>query len=379
MPVNLNQMIKQSIVYGYLFSQPFATYVDANPSTEQEPIRQTEQLISTHHNQTVRIMQKKANKHANVTIKSFYDRENQLKHTVRDFQAITNAQEETNLSTLSKNEEIGEEEDEKTVDEEMKETIAEKEERSAQPMEQVKVMEINEANQEEDKDEEEDHIKQVKKLAPEVYPWLISDEVTEIQKSLQFLDLYKGEIDGIYGPLTKEALEEAASLFDLDIDFTVPVQESVQETAVHETETVEKEKKDQPEAAKEEHYEVETVNSPRDQIINHARSLLGSPYVWGGDSPNGFDCSGFIQYIFQQEDITIPRTVSDIWNFSSPVDSPSIGDLVFFETYKAGPSHMGVYIGDDQFIHAGLSNGVVTANLSDSYWQERYLGAKRIH
>ncbi|WP_231784263.1 C40 family peptidase [Lentibacillus sp. JNUCC-1] len=98
----------------------------------------------------------------------------------------------------------------------------------------------------------------------------------------------------------------------------------------------------------------------------------------GRYDPGGFDCSGFIQYVFQAHNVTAPRTVSDMWNFTSPVNDRSIGDLVFFETYKPGPSHMGVYIGNGQFIHAGTSTGVTTASLDDNYWEKRYIGTRRI-
>lgn len=81
---------------------------------------------------------------------------------------------------------------------------------------------------------------------------------------------------------------------------------------------------------------------------------------------------------FSEQNITIPRTVSEIWNFSTPVSSPSVGDLVFFETYRQGPSHLGLYIGNNEFIHAGSSNGVVISNLDDDYWDSRYIGSKRI-
>src|SRR5699024_4021081 len=102
----------------------------------------------------------------------------------------------------------------------------------------------------------------------------------------------------------------------------------------------------QKEDVSEEHDEIKIVQSEgysdHNDIIEAARSFIGTPYVWGGESESGFDCSGFIQYVFQTQDITIPRTVSDIWNFAQPVDSPSVGDLVFFETYQPGPSHLGL-------------------------------------
>src|SRR5699024_1027367 len=116
-----------------------------------------------------------------------------------------------------------------------------------------------------------------------------------------------------------------------------------------------------------------------DSIISAATSFIGTPYVWGGSSPGGFDCSGFIQYVYGTQNVTIPRTVNEIWNFSTSVSSPSVGDLVFFETYQPGPSHLGIYLGAGNFVHAGSSRGVEISNLNDNaYWNTRYIGAKRV-
>ncbi len=113
-------------------------------------------------------------------------------------------------------------------------------------------------------------------------------------------------------------------------------------------------------------------------FIQYALNLIGTPYIWGGTTPNGFDCSGFIKYVFAKKGIHIPRTISEIWDYGKAVQKPSVGDLVFFETYKPGPSHAGIYLGGGQFIHSGSSKGVTISKLSHSYWSKRYLGSKRI-
>ncbi|WP_174728028.1 LysM peptidoglycan-binding domain-containing protein [Mesobacillus harenae] len=111
-------------------------------------------------------------------------------------------------------------------------------------------------------------------------------------------------------------------------------------------------------------------------LVSEAKKHIGTPYVWGGSTTAGFDCSGYLQFVFNKAGVSIPRTVSDIWNASKSVSSPKVGDLVFFETYKPGPSHAGIYLGDNKFIHAGSSRGVEISDMNNSYWKPRYLGAK---
>ncbi|AIE60078.1 peptidoglycan-binding protein [Bacillus methanolicus] len=115
-------------------------------------------------------------------------------------------------------------------------------------------------------------------------------------------------------------------------------------------------------------------------LIGDAAELLGTRYQWGGTTPEkGFDCSGFLVYVFEKQSIYLPRTVALIWNAGKQVDKPSVGDLVFFETYRPGASHAGIYIGKNQFIHCGSSTGVTISNLTSKYWSDRYLGAKRYY
>ncbi|WP_144509555.1 C40 family peptidase [Bacillus sp. FJAT-22090] len=108
--------------------------------------------------------------------------------------------------------------------------------------------------------------------------------------------------------------------------------------------------------------------------------LAGIPYLYAGNTIAGFDCSGFIHYVHTQAGLTITRQSSESYfTQSAPVSTPVIGDLVFFEnTYKEGISHMGIYIGNDEFIHAG-SKGVEIAKLSNVYWKEHFVSFKRFH
>ncbi|WP_433959466.1 LysM peptidoglycan-binding domain-containing protein [Cytobacillus horneckiae] len=124
----------------------------------------------------------------------------------------------------------------------------------------------------------------------------------------------------------------------------------------------------------------ENVSGNAAAILNEAKKYLGTPYVWGGSSPSGFDCSGFIYYVLNQTGTNIGRTSTEgYYSRSYYVDTPQPGDIVFFEgTYKSGPSHLGFYLGNNEFIHAS-SNGVEITNLNNSYWKKHFDGFKRFY
>ena len=105
------------------------------------------------------------------------------------------------------------------------------------------------------------------------------------------------------------------------------------------------------------------------------------PYRNGGSDPSGFDCSGFTQYVFAQHGIALPRETREQFRIGEKIGLKDIriGDLVFFQTVAKGPSHVGIVVDDDQFVHAPSSAGVVRIeHLSLPYWSRRFIAARRL-
>ncbi len=123
----------------------------------------------------------------------------------------------------------------------------------------------------------------------------------------------------------------------------------------------------------------------QDSIIETARSYLGSPYKYGGNSTEtGIDCSAYVKKVFSFFDVNLPRTVRTIHKYAKgnwiEVNSLEKGDLVFFETDRPFPSHIGIYIDKGNFIHASSARGeVVISNLDEPYYAKTYIGAKRVY
>lgn len=118
------------------------------------------------------------------------------------------------------------------------------------------------------------------------------------------------------------------------------------------------------------------------EIVSIAKNYLEVPYQYGGTTPNGFDCSGFLVYIFKKIGIDLPRTAATQYGAGSAVAQKDLvpGDLVFFKNTYDNPGiiHSGLYIGENQFISATTSKGVKIDSLNSSYWGPKYVGAKRV-
>lgn len=120
-----------------------------------------------------------------------------------------------------------------------------------------------------------------------------------------------------------------------------------------------------------------SADSKMDNVI---AKTIGVTYKTGGMSTTGFDCSGFTKYVFKNVGLTLPRTSKAQYNVGTAVSKSKLrsGDLVFFNTLGNGVSHVGIYVGNGKFAQSSSSHGVTITSLSNSYWANRYVGAKRV-
>ena len=192
------------------------------------------------------------------------------------------------------------------------------------------------------------------------------DAVLNLQASLQKAGYYNGEMDGIFGPVTESAVFNFQSDKSLDVDGIV---------GPATLKTLQEPYSTPPPITS----RAASLDRKGEAVVTLAKQFLGTGYVWGGSSPDGFDCSGFTTYLFDQFGIGLPRMADGQFNEGVPVSQPRPGDLVFFTTYEPGPSHVGIYIGNDQFIHCSSAAGaVIITSLSGPYYESRYLGARRM-
>lgn len=123
------------------------------------------------------------------------------------------------------------------------------------------------------------------------------------------------------------------------------------------------------------------VLAPEGTVLSTALALQGTPYRNGGSDPSGFDCSGFVQWVYARHGTALPREVRQQWRIGDDVDREDVraGDLLFFETVSRGASHVGIALDGDRFVHAPSSTGVVRIErISTAYWSSRWVGAKRV-
>lgn len=128
---------------------------------------------------------------------------------------------------------------------------------------------------------------------------------------------------------------------------------------------------------------LQQITNTASELVVHAMSMIGTHYRYGGDDPeNGLDCSGLVRYVFKEAwGADLPRTSVEISRFGTRVNSKELqpGDLVFYNTLRRGFSHVGIYLGDNRFIHAPRTGAQVRIeSMGVSYWKKRFNGARRI-
>jgi len=201
-------------------------------------------------------------------------------------------------------------------------------------------------------------------LAPVLKQGMSGEDIIRLQTKLLNYGYYAGDIDGNFGSGTRQAViyfQQDSGLFPDGI------------VGEHTWRAL---RNYSPPASR-----GASANRNGQFIADFALQHLGTTYVWGGATARGFDCSGFIFYIFKEHGVTMPRMADGQFGVGKRIARPdlSAGDLVFFTTYLPGPSHVGIYLGDGTFIHASSAAGQVTITpLSRPYYVERYLGARRL-
>lgn len=124
------------------------------------------------------------------------------------------------------------------------------------------------------------------------------------------------------------------------------------------------------------------TNTTGDKLVSLAQGVLGSPYKYGGSSPNGFDCSGLVYYTHNKLGISVPRTTRSQAQHANILSLRDVepGDILFFKIYGNRISHVGIYAGNKQFIHAPKSGKFVSyASIDDPFWRQRLVKAGRLH
>lgn len=182
------------------------------------------------------------------------------------------------------------------------------------------------------------------------------ESVSALQRDLKTLGYFTyPTVTGNYGTFTEQAVRSFQRAYSLAVDGKAG---PITRTAIHRA-------------------------LVKKWMLADANNYLRVPYVWGGATPAGFDCSGFVYFMFNKHGVAIPRTdTTKLASMGTPVDRSRLmpGDLVFFGLNEPGiPSHVGFYIGNGEFISATRSAGIYIQKLDSSYWGPSYLGARRVY
>ncbi|MDA8443291.1 MAG: NlpC/P60 family protein [Peptococcaceae bacterium] len=184
--------------------------------------------------------------------------------------------------------------------------------------------------------------------------------VIQLQTELNSIGFSVGKTDGILGSMTLNGVKEFQASVNLSTDGLVG---PLTNTALEKV------------------YASKQGDTKVTAILTTAKEYLGTPYRWGGSSPaTGFDCSGYTSYVFAQNGISLPRISRDQYSVGTPVSFANLqpGDLVFFSFSGNGVvDHVGIYLGNDEFINASSSKGVTIYQLGP-YWQTYFVGGRRV-
>ena len=190
--------------------------------------------------------------------------------------------------------------------------------------------------------------------------------VVSLQQTLNRLGYNTGGIDGIFGSKTKSAVIALQKRFGLSPDGIVgPATEAVLNRTT-------------ASGVSSRGAYVRTSNL---SIVSIAEKYLGTPYVYGGTTPAGFDCSGFVQYVYKQAGKSIGRTTYDQYAGGRPVNLSDLqpGDIMFFSTSGNGPTHEGIYIGNNRLIHMSDSSKKAAYDDFSGWFRTYYIGARRYY
>lgn len=220
-------------------------------------------------------------------------------------------------------------------------------------------------------------------------------DVLTLQKKLYVIGYEITELDGEFGEETQRAVSEFQEDNDLTVTGVVtnatwralkkakPVKgRKISDLKMVDINTLQKPKPKKIETGGElvPYGETFITVEEGEAIVASAKEFMGVPYVFGGTTPSGFDCSGFLQYVFRQNGYEIPRLADEqyLLGIAAKTSQLNIGDLVFFSTYMEGASHCGFYVGDGNFLHTSSSKGVRIDSLSNVYWKPKFLGGRKI-
>lgn len=205
---------------------------------------------------------------------------------------------------------------------------------------------------------------------------LKGEDVQALQERLKLLGFLEiDECTTYYGSMTRQAIIDFQKEYDIKVDGI---------TGPETVETINgvlsgKIRKPAPTASR----GASVSKDLGGRIVETARKYLGTPYAYGGSSPKGFDCSGYVQYVYKQHGVNVPRASVAQASAGEKISKANlqIGDLVVFSnTYKSGPSHTGIYVGNGNFIHSSStrSGGVIISNLDSGYYSNHFSYGRRV-